>query len=231
MIEQIDPAAVRLCDLAHQLSLVNRFSGSTLRPYSVAQHSIMVSEVAVKLGREEGLGTGDLYELAAIGLLHDAAAAYPPNDVASPAKAGTARGPGDLIDLQHRIQRMIYRRYCCAVTGHHPPEVVRRADAIMVAAEFRDLMRRSPIPTTWDEPIIVTEIRPWGTQEAELRWLTKAAEILPLVSTDVEGEIAEAIDLLLPQLTPTTGTGYASPDALLLQLVMGHLRRRNDNAR
>ncbi len=47
--ERIDIASIHLCDLSHQLSLVNRFSGASRKPYCVAQHSVAVSEVAVKL--------------------------------------------------------------------------------------------------------------------------------------------------------------------------------------
>lgn len=228
--EQIDPEAIRLCDLAHQLSQVNRFSGATFRAYSVAQHSIAVSEVAVKLAHHDGLGMGAQYELGAIGLLHDAAEAYPPNEVASPAIKGTVVNPGGLIELRLRIQHAIYRRYSCAVTEHEAPELVKRADAIMLAAEFRDLMRESPIATTWDDPVVVSEIRAWGAGEAELRWLLKASQLLPRIGADVEDEIAEAIDLLLPESPPTIGKGYESEDRMKLALVMGHLERRNQSA-
>ena len=51
-------------DIAHALSLCNRFAGHTIRPISVAQHSVYVSRLCD--------GTGD--ELQA--LLHDASEAY-----------------------------------------------------------------------------------------------------------------------------------------------------------
>ena len=95
----------------------------------------------------------------------------------------------------------------------------------MLAAEFRDLMRASPIATMWDEPVVVTEIRSWSPAEAELRWIIRAAEILPAIGADVDDEVSEAIEMLLPQTPPVIGKGYVSPDALRLKLVMEHMER------
>lgn len=61
------PEDIYIEDIAHSLSLLNRFTGHTKFPYSVAQHSIKVSEYAYG------------HELA--GLLHDASEAYV-NDLA-----------------------------------------------------------------------------------------------------------------------------------------------------
>ena len=58
-----DPAKIHIEDIAHHLSLINRFNGATLFPYSVAQHSLMVSSLCPQE-----------YKLA--GLMHDAAEAY-----------------------------------------------------------------------------------------------------------------------------------------------------------
>lgn len=74
------PAALRpVCieDIAHQLSLINRFHGATCRPYSVAEHSLLVCDLA----RDQGLPP--IVQLAC--LLHDAHEIYT-NDLSSPAK-------------------------------------------------------------------------------------------------------------------------------------------------
>lgn len=66
----LDPKAkdVRLADIAHALSLVNRFGGHTPNAYSVAEHSLIVSaQIERRTGRKD---------LAAAGLFHDAAEAY-----------------------------------------------------------------------------------------------------------------------------------------------------------
>lgn len=56
-----DPELIRLGDIAHALSFVNRFGGHTPQPYSVAEHSILVAS--------EFIGEPKAYRTA---LLHDA---------------------------------------------------------------------------------------------------------------------------------------------------------------
>jgi len=63
---------VRLDDIVHSLSLMNRFNGAALFPYSVAQHSLHVASLLPA-------------ELRLEGLLHDAAEAYI-GDMVSPLK-------------------------------------------------------------------------------------------------------------------------------------------------
>lgn len=67
-----DPDTIDIEDIAHGLSLINRFNGQIPRPYSIAQHSIEVSKMC-----PSGL---KLY-----GLLHNAAKAYL-SDITRPVK-------------------------------------------------------------------------------------------------------------------------------------------------
>jgi len=60
-----DPEHISLEDIAHQLSMVNRFGGATRFPYSVAQHSLLVAALA------DHLFPGDVY-LRRWALMHDA---------------------------------------------------------------------------------------------------------------------------------------------------------------
>lgn len=251
-----DPEQIRLCDLAHQLAAENRFSGATRQPYNVAQHSTGVMEVACKLAIDAGMEDEDVFLMGAIALFHDAGEAYPPGDIAKPAKdAAEDRGEaGHLITIQNEIQAAIYRRYNLPVSmPAGVPELpwpVKMADEIMLRAESRDLMHNgSDIPPSWTNPdtplegfdgraiyaagIVVKEIRVWGPEEAELRWLLMAADALHLLwSTPerVEEEIAEAINLLLPETPPPLGKGYASPADLKLRLTMGHMKRSKNDA-
>jgi 5'-deoxynucleotidase YfbR-like HD superfamily hydrolase len=66
---------VEVCieDIAHSLSLQNRFAGHTKRPYNVAHHSIIVSKNVPK-------------EFALWGLLHDSGEAYV-GDMIAPIKS------------------------------------------------------------------------------------------------------------------------------------------------
>jgi hypothetical protein len=73
-----DPADVRLADIAAGLAHTCRFGGHPRRFYSVAEHSLHVSEEL------EGRG-GDDPRLGLLGLLHDAGEAYV-GDVPRPVK-------------------------------------------------------------------------------------------------------------------------------------------------
>lgn len=68
--DYLDPKAemIRPFDIAHQLSLINRFCGATPQPYSVGEHCIVVANMLWHR-------YGDP-ELALAGLLHDATEAY-----------------------------------------------------------------------------------------------------------------------------------------------------------
>ena len=64
------PGDVRIADISHALGLLNRWAGHTKVPYSVAQHSCLVLNVAMKL--DPSLTAAG----KAMVLLHDAHEAY-----------------------------------------------------------------------------------------------------------------------------------------------------------
>lgn len=70
----LQPEDITIEDIGHHLSMVNRYTGGSPFPISVAQHSVWVSE-----------NVGDDLDLQLAGLLHDAPEAYI-NDLASPVK-------------------------------------------------------------------------------------------------------------------------------------------------
>jgi 5'-deoxynucleotidase YfbR-like HD superfamily hydrolase len=110
---------VRLPDISHALSLINRFTGHSKCPYSVAQHSVMVSRITQP-------------ENALWGLLHDASEAYL-GDVATPLKNLL---PG-YRELEERVQRTIARVF--RLSWPMPPDV-KQADLRALMAEKRDLI-------------------------------------------------------------------------------------------
>jgi len=110
---------VRMPDIAHALSIINRFTGHSKCPYSVAQHSVMVSKIVP-------------HEHAVWGLLHDASEAYL-GDVATPLK----RILPEYRELEEHIQRTIARKYglCWPM-----PKEVKAADMRALMAEKRELL-------------------------------------------------------------------------------------------
>lgn len=122
-----DPKPEDVCieDIAHALSMLCRFTGHCSRFYSVAEHSLLVTQNVQKKFRPWAL-------------LHDAAEAYV-NDLARPLK----RSP-DLAyyrAIEDEILGTILDRF-----GLHPgiglwmPKEVKVADLRALATERRDLM-------------------------------------------------------------------------------------------
>lgn len=110
---------VRLPDISHALAILNRFTGHSKTPYSVAQHSVMVSRICPP-------------EHAMWGLLHDASEAYL-GDIASPLKSMLP----DYAVLEEKFQRVIAQAF------HLPypiPHEVKLADKRALMAEKRDLI-------------------------------------------------------------------------------------------
>lgn len=126
----IDPERLRIEDVAHHLALSNRWTGATCRPYSVAEHSLLVDEI---LQREHGV-TSPSVLLA--GLLHDAHEAYT-GDLSTPMKAII----GDAwYTEERRIQVAVQRRFDLLTPSAAFAELIHRADLQALACEWRDLV-------------------------------------------------------------------------------------------
>ncbi len=121
-----DQFAITLEDVAHGLSNVCRFGGHVREFYSVAQHSVLVSELC---------DTAD----AQIGLLHDATEAYL-GDVIAPLK----RQPGMewYRNVEAKMTIAVAARF--GLPTMETPSV-ELADRIAVFLEMRDLMAGDPI--------------------------------------------------------------------------------------
>jgi hypothetical protein len=134
------PAMVRLDDIIHSLSLMNRFNGAALFPYSVAQHSLHVAELVPA-------------ELRLEGLLHDAAEAYI-GDMVSPLKQVMP----EYKAVEARISAVVAEVFGLA---YPEPAAVKQADLAVLAAEREQVLGPSYGPWFKDfpEPAPIT-IRP-----------------------------------------------------------------------
>jgi len=121
-------------DIAHALSLKCRWTGHCSRLYSVAEHSIRVSNVAVAFAVLDGVrDVRKLNNIRIQALIHDAHEAYLA-DLASPIK--------DFIpnwrEVEDRIQDAIVEYL--GLTGSDPGQpYVKQADMLLAWLEHRDL--------------------------------------------------------------------------------------------
>lgn len=127
-------------DIAHQLAQINRFHGACRRPYSVAEHSLLVSQLAARAGLPP------VGQLAA--LMHDAHEAYT-NDLASPAKRAVdaASAPHGcnawrLFEDQHADNLRRHFGLQTAFAGHRA--TLQELDLIAVATERHQLTAYQP---------------------------------------------------------------------------------------
>lgn len=135
------PAMVAVADIAHALSLLCRYTGHSRWFYSVAQHSILVSEIVAATHPE----------LALLGLLHDAAEAYT-GDWSSPLKALAKYYAGNdgAFDggiqastvTEEKVERAVGQRFGVDLVTRNP--VVKAADLVALATEKRDLFGPAP---------------------------------------------------------------------------------------
>lgn len=167
------PEEVFIDDIAHHLAAINRFNGATRVPYSVAQHSVLVSEICP--------GAYSLW-----GLLHDAAEAYM-SDIIRPVKSWLCiqapSGLESIAKVEDRIAKAIATRF--GYPGGEPSCGchVHNADTIALGAERRDLMTPTDDEWSclrgWESRIArVAKIEPVSFDIAKSRFLRRFSEIV-----------------------------------------------------
>jgi hypothetical protein len=138
---------ISIADIANALPKINRFTGHTSRPYSVAEHSLLVADLA------RMAGATPIVQLAA--LLHDAHEVYT-GDVASPVKLVV----GDGWDVFEHAQAIGLQSALGVRTASHAHrELIRQCDLVALATERRDLTAwRAGHHMMW--PILDNPLRP-----------------------------------------------------------------------
>ena len=145
------PALIGIGDIAHALAHQCRFGGHSRAFYSVAQHSVRVSEICAT-------------EDALWGLLHDASEAYLV-DVPAPLKqlpefAAYRRA-------EERLQALIMERFGLSA---QQPASVTAADLQLLMIEMRELFDIEP-------GMAVAETKCWSPAVAEERFLERFRQL------------------------------------------------------
>lgn len=140
------PEQILLSDVAHGLANVARWNGQSPRRMSVAEHSIIVAQLALNDLALDVVDV-DAIKLVQACLMHDAHEAYPPGDVAGPLKAYLRTKTSALDDVMLEIQLAIVRRF-----------------GLSMAPEIVALVHRYDMQARWLErdQMLVACARGWG---------------------------------------------------------------------
>lgn len=163
------PGAFRIRDLAHHLAAVNRFAGAARLPYSVAQHSVLVSKLA---------GLASQPPLTCLfALLHDAHEAII-GDIPEPvARYLFGEDPfNPLTDLKQRLDWAIRQSLGLPEPSDAEARAVKHYDAIAFATEWRDLMPETqpcPVPAQPSSRVV----KPLNFDKAEDAFVARFQEL------------------------------------------------------
>lgn len=128
----VDQPPPHIESIAHSLARIDRFTGHAQRPYSVAEHSLLVCDIVACQGLD-----ADAQLLA---LMHDAHECLT-GDVSSPVKRALGTPWRKFENLQAFAMR--YHHQLCDAHALHS-SAVRSADLIALATERRDLTTFDP---------------------------------------------------------------------------------------
>lgn len=150
-LRALEPASISVLDIAHSLARQDRWNGHTSRPYSVAEHSLLVVDIM-----EHRYGVRHPITLLA-GLMHDAHE-YLTGDLSTPMKA--IIGPAWTRE-ETRIQHAVLERFGLLPTFIQNHHTIKSADLVALATERRDLMPRGhePLTVEWAEPAMWVDLR------------------------------------------------------------------------
>jgi len=154
---------ISIIDIAHSLSHICRFTGHTKEFYSVAQHSVLVSDHQTTLAEKRA------------GLLHDATECYL-NDLASPLKKYLS-GCG-YSELENEFHEVINEKY--NINDGFTPNI-KKVDLQALFTEKRDVLNKPNSDWGWGDEIMRFEetIIPLQPKEARALFLKRFEELFP----------------------------------------------------
>ncbi|WP_440105657.1 hypothetical protein [Acidovorax sp. BL-A-41-H1] len=136
--------------IAHSLAQINRYTGHAARPYSVAEHSLLVADILAAQGYD--------HHAQRLGLMHDAHECLS-GDAASPVKWALGAA---WLEFENPLAALVRTQYHLKTAHAAYKGAVKHADLAALATERRDLMPYDPQRNKrW--PVIDTpgaEVRP-----------------------------------------------------------------------
>lgn len=166
-----DESDFTILDIAHALSNLCRFNGHTREFYSVAQHSVLVSQIVP-------------FEDQMSGLMHDATEALV-GDMVRPFK--------NILPDYRAIEKSVEAAVLKRLGISSIPASVTHADLILLATERRDLLPKDD--RQWAlldgiSPLSAT-IEPWAPARAEFEFLNRYDHLRSMVGTATSDKSAE----------------------------------------
>jgi hypothetical protein len=153
----LNPSPGTICfeDVAHHLGIIPRYNGATSRPYSVAEHSVILADYA--------RGRGEVPAVCLNYLLHDAAEAYL-QDIIKPVKTSFPL----IGDIEKRLLLMIHEVLGVPYFGGDRAlrAQIKLADAKLVLDERAALLPNHRPESTWP----VDGLEPLGVEVRGLPW-------------------------------------------------------------
>jgi hypothetical protein len=135
-LTQPSPGSITLPCIAHSLAQINRFTGHACRPYSVAEHSVLVVQIM-----ERDFRVTCPHALFA-GLMHDAHEAFC-GDMHTPGK----RVIGPAWDrFEATLAQAVRSAFALHSASAMWADTIKQADLIALATERRDLLPPSRTP-------------------------------------------------------------------------------------
>lgn len=142
--------------IAHSLAQLNRFNGHALRPYSVAEHSLLVVEIIERECQPLQVSVHALFAA----LMHDAHESIS-SDLHSPGKAVIG---APWTRWEERFESMVRSQFGLHTAATSYRDLIRKADLVALATERRDLLPCQPELSAWPvlngvEPVIWVNLR------------------------------------------------------------------------